>query len=148
MASTVYTSGLAKCNGMATAANFLTDTWKSYLVISTYVPNVDHDFFSDVTEIGAVSGYTPGYNSVSHPTLTSKTIAVDDTLNKITYDAADVSFGSPATGATIGGWAIYKPVTVGTDSPVLVFVDATDTPTNGAALTGVFDVLGMLTIQN
>lgn len=148
MASTAYTSGLAKCNGMAPAASFLADTWKSYLVISTYVPNVDHDFFSDVTEIGAVAGYTPGYNSVSHPTLASKTIAVDDTLNKVTYDAADVSFGSPGVGATIGGWAIYKPITVAADSPVLVFIDTADTPTNGAALTGVFDALGILTLQN
>lgn len=140
MASNFYTSGLMKLfAGTTGAVNFLSDTIKAYLVISTYTPNVDHDFFNDVTEIGSVSGYTPGYNSSSHPTLASKTISLDDTNNKFVLDAADPVFGSPGAGATVGGWATYAPKTSGADSPVISFTDCTDTPTNGAQLTGQFD---------
>lgn len=140
MASNWFTSGLMKFfAGVTGAVNFLSDTIKAYLVATSYTPNVDHDFFNDVTEIGAVTGYTPGYNSGSHPTLASKTISADDTNNKIVFDAADPVFGSPGVGETVKGWATYTPKTSGADSPVHSFTDCPDTPTNGAQLTGQFD---------
>jgi hypothetical protein len=148
MASNVFTSGLAKVCGMATAIAYLADTLKAYLVDTTYVPNVDHDFMADVAEIGAVASYTPGWDSASHPTLASKTIATDDTNNRVVFDCADLSFGSPGTGETIMGWCVYKPITNAAASPVIVFSDlAADVPTNGAALTGVIDSTGLFYLQ-
>lgn len=141
MASILFTAAIAKMLGLAPAINFLADTLKWYLVDVTYVPNPDHDWFSNVTEIGAVTGYTPGVDSGSHPVAASKVITVDDTLNKVWLDAADPSFGSPGVGATVTGFALYKFITAAGDSPVIAFIETPDTPTNGAALTGVLDAV-------
>ncbi len=129
-----FTSGLRKCLDGTIA--FLTDTIKAYLVASTYTPNVDDDFVSGVTEIGSVSGYTPGFGGAGRKTLASKTITDDDTNNRIIFTAASISYGALGTGATIGGQALCKEVTSDAASPVISFNGlAADVPTNGASVT-------------
>lgn len=129
-----YTSGVRKMLDGTVA--FLTDTIKAYLVASSYTPDVDHDFVSSVTEIGSVSGYTPGFGGAGRKTLASKTIAEDDTNNRVAFTAASVSYSTLGTGVTIGGQALCKEVTNDAASPVLSFNGlAADVPTNGAAVT-------------
>lgn len=129
-----FQSGLRKL--LDGTIDFLVDTIKAYLVASSYTPNKDHDFISDVTEIGAVSGYVPGFGGAGRQTLASKTITEDDTNDRVVMSAASISYGALGTGVTIGGQALAKEVTADTSSPVICFNGiAADVPTNGAAIT-------------
>jgi hypothetical protein len=136
MASNWYSSGVAKMSGMSPAIAFLSDTIQVALAPSGYTPDVDHDFLADITEIGAVTNYTPGAGSSSHPTLASKTITVDDGANKVVFDAADPAFGALGSGATIEWMVIYKFITNAAASPLIACLDVPTTPTNGASITG------------
>jgi hypothetical protein len=134
MASTVYQSGLGKV--IDRTIDYIADTIKCYLVAATYTADPDHDFVSDVTEIGNVTGYTGGFGGAGRQTLGSKTITIDDTNNRIRLTAADASFGALGTGVTIRGYAFTKETTNDAASRVLSFRQlASDTPTNGSSVT-------------
>ncbi len=129
-----FQSGLRKCLDGTIA--FLTDTIKSFLVASSYTPNKDHDFVSNVTEIASVTNYTNGFGGSGRKTLASKTITEDDTNDRVVFSAASISYGALATGVTIGGQGLCKEVTSDAASPVICFNGlAADVPTNGASIT-------------
>lgn len=138
--SVVYTSGLAKLLGMATAMVYLTDTIKVALTkggaTTPYVEDQDHDFMGDVTEMPNVSGYTGGFGGGGRQTLGSKTIAADDTNNRVRLTGADVAFGALGTGSEIRGYVFLKEVTNDAASPVIAHRKlAADVPTNGSSIT-------------
>lgn len=142
----VYQNGLMKC--MDGTIVLLTDTIKIVLVKSSYTPNRDHDFLSDVTEITGVSGYTGGFAGAGRKTLASKTLAITDASDLFTFDAADVAFGALGTGDTIGGGVICKEITSDAASPIIAFNGVTNTPTNGASVTFQFDAAGIFTVTS
>ena len=134
MASQVYQSGLGKI--LDRTIDYVTDTIKCYLVSNAYTSDPDHDFVSDVTEIGNVTGYTGGFGGGGRQTLASKTYTIDDTNNRVRMTAADASFGTLATGVTIRGYAFTKETTNDASSRVFAFRQlSSDTPTNGASIT-------------
>lgn len=141
-----YTSGLAKCADGTIA--LLTDTLKALLVASSYTPNRDHDFVSDLTEIAGASGYTPGFGGAGRKTLTSKTITVDDANDRWAFDAADVAYGALGAGATIGGLVVTKEVTNDAASPIVCFCGCTDTATDGNTVTFQFDAGGLFRVTS
>lgn len=110
MAVTVFNEGLDLL------ATWGSDTFRFLLLKgSGYVVNRDDNF---------VSALVPASNEVnaagySRQTAGAKTRTVDDTLNRITYDCADPSFGTIVAGNTITGMVLYKFVTVDADSPLI-----------------------------
>jgi hypothetical protein len=121
-----------------TGINLLTDTIKVMLVNTSYTPDPDHNFVSSIT--GGTSkelsgtGYVAGFAGSGRKTLSSKQVTQDDTNNIGFFDAADVTWTGINAG-TIGGIAVIKEVTSDSDSPILVFIDVTDTVTNGGDIT-------------
>lgn len=138
--SVVYQSGLAKICGMATAVSYLSDTIKVALTkggaTTPYVENKDHDFMGDVTEMPNVSGYVGGFGGAGRQTLGSKTIAADDTNDRVRFTGADVAFGALGAGESIRGYVFLKEVTNDAASPVFAHRQlASDVPTNGSTIT-------------
>lgn len=122
MADLVYTRGIPEWSA------FSTSTYRVLLLKgSGYTANVDHDFVSDLTPASnetALSGY-------SRQTLGTKTVTYDDTLNRMTYDAADPAFGTIVAGDTISAMVLYRFVTNDADSLLMGYYDLADTGTNG-----------------
>jgi hypothetical protein len=86
----------------------------------------DKDTFADV-----VSGTTNEQTTVGRKTLTGITVTVNDTLDRVEIDAADVSWTSP-TGNPVGALVVcYDPdSTTGTDADLIPVTkaDATWSP--------------------
>ena len=86
----------------------------------------DKDTFADV-----VSGTTNEQTSVGRKTLTGITVTVNDTLDRVEIDAADVTWTSP-TGNPVGALVVcYDPDgTTGTDADLIPVTkaDATWSP--------------------
>lgn len=104
-----------------------TDTIKVALVTSTYTPNQDtHDFFDDVTNEVAGTGYSAG-----GATLASKTVTADTTDNEGVFDAADVTW-STAT-ITARGAVIYKSTGTAGTSALICYLDFGSDQSSSAA---------------
>lgn len=135
MADGVYNRGLDEL------AAFTTNTYKMLLLKgSGYTFNKDHDFVADLTPASnevAGSGY-------SRQTLGSKTRTIDDTNDRITYDAADPAFGSIVAGETVSAMVLFRFVTNDADSILIGFYDLTDTPTDGNPFSVVLGTAGLL----
>lgn len=117
--------------GLDVWSTFTSDTVKALLLKTGYTPNKDHDYVDDLTPASyeiTVAGY-------SRPTLGSKTRTIDDTNDRITYDAADPSFGTLTAGETVVAMVVYKFVTNDADSILLGYYDLADTATAGLAFT-------------
>jgi TctA family transporter len=117
--------------------DFLSDTIEVIATKSTYTPNKDDtNSVYAAAEISGVSGYTGGFGGAGRKVLANKTITNDTTNDRTTYDADDPSAWTIGAGDTIGGFIIGKKGSASdaTATP-LFFLDVTDTPTNGAALT-------------
>lgn len=121
MASLTYNSFKSRILGndgtISSAINLKTDTIKIALLTSSYTPNADHDFFSDVStyEVGASGTYAAG-----GATLTT-TVSTDDTDDEGVFDATDAAW----TGASITArYAIvYKSTGVAGTSPLICLID-------------------------
>lgn len=121
MAVTAKWYGLSlKGQWNTTAGNridFLTDTIKTSLHTSTYVPDQDvHDFFDDATNEITGTGYTAG-----GVTLGSKTLTYDTASNETRLDAADASWTSSSFTARIA--VVYKSTGTASTSPLMGYVD-------------------------
>lgn len=140
MASGTYNSLGALAAGAGVA--WTSATQRILLVKSSYTYDPDHATVADVAaDELAVSGY-------SRQTLGSCTVTTEAASNRVVLDAADVSFGSLATGETLGGAVIFKRVG-GSDAstdPLIAFLDLTDTPTNSAAIGVAFNASGIARI--
>lgn len=135
MADGVYNRGLDEM------ATFTSNSFKVLLLKgSGYTFNKDHDFVADLTPASneiAGSGY-------SRQTLASKTRTIDDTNDRITYDAADPAFGSIVTGETVSAMVLYRFVTNDSDSILVAYYDLPDTPTDGNPFTVILGSSGLL----
>lgn len=105
------------------------DTIMCLLLSSSYTFDPDHDTVDNV-DANELSG--TGY---VRKTLASKTVTVDDTLDEVRYDAADVVW-TGANFGTVAGAIVYKFVTNDTDSVPLVWSELTSPSlTNGGDFT-------------
>lgn len=118
MASGIYNVWKKKqLEGGSTRIDFLNDTIKVALVTSSYTPDFDaHDFFDDITNEVAGTGYSAG-----GATLGSKTVTQDDTDNEGVFDAADTSWASSTI--TARGAVIYKDSGAAGTSPLIAYID-------------------------
>lgn len=115
---------------------------------STYVPNKDHNFLSDLSGLVEVS-----VTSYSRKSLANKAVSKDDVNDRAEFDADDVSFGALETGQVVKAVIVYQQVggddtTPGND-PFLAYIDtATGLPLtlNGGAVTMVIDTEGLIQI--
>ena len=140
MANIVYTYGLGELlNG---GIDMDTDTIKMMLVDASYTPDKDHDFVDDASanEI-SVDGY-------ARQALGSRTVTVNTTDDRAEFDAANVAFGALDTGETIAGAIIFED-RGGADSanPMILYMDLTNTPTNGSTVTVEFDAIGLFYLE-
>lgn len=105
------------------------DTYKWMLLKGTgYTPNKDHHFVADLTPASNECGQA-GY---TRQTVAGKTRTVDNTNDRITYDATtDPAFGSIAAGDNITGLVLFKFVTNDADSILIGYYALTSTPTDG-----------------
>jgi len=87
------------------------DTLKCLLTTSSYTPSATHSTLSDITNEVTDSDY-------ARQTLTS--VTVTETGGTVTFDCADISFGSSVT--ITGKYAVLYDDTA-TGDPLLVYVD-------------------------
>lgn len=100
-------------------------TFRCLLTTSSYTPNVDHDFVSDVTNELSGGGY-------ARQDVSGRAVVLDDTNDRVDHDATNVSFtiaGSPKYAV------IYRFVTVDGDSPLIAYYDL-----GSVTLTGVLTI--------
>ena len=97
--------------------DLVNDTIKVALLNNAYSPNVDHNYFSDVSanEITG-TGYTTGGK-----TLTNPSVAQDDTNDKGVFDADDVTWSNSTITARYA--VIYKDTGATTTSPLIEYID-------------------------
>jgi hypothetical protein len=128
-----------------------TATLKGMLLTSSYVPNPDHKFVSNiVANECSVSGYTGGYGGAGRKTLSSVTIAEDTTNNRCVIDAADpATWVALGAGNTLGFIAIIREFTSDAASPVLAVLEFSSTLlTNGGDVAVQFSADGMFYTQH
>lgn len=109
------------------------DTVKVMLVTATYTPNADDDFADTpaANEI-SVTGYVPGFAGAGRKTLATKVFTVDDSGDRGTFGAANLTWTALGVGATIKWAIIYKHITNDAASPLICALDlGAGTPTNG-----------------
>lgn len=131
---------------LALGATELTSATLKLALVKSSVPltDPDVDFVSGLAsgwELTAASGY-------SRATLSSKTATVDDTNNRVPFDAADINFPSITTPvSTVGGVLIIKHVTDDTDSIPLWYLEWPSAQTISGSFDVVFNSLGLVHYQ-
>ena len=140
MASFLYQAGV---DALLTSYNAETATIKAMLVTSGYTANKDHDIVNDTT---------PGSNELNGTGYTRKTlstvaVAKDDTNDRVTFDADDITWSAINAG-TAAACVIYIEVTDDTDSILLAHIDDGGFPivTSGADMTISWDSAGVFYI--
>jgi hypothetical protein len=146
MASIVYNSFKGRIFGddsiVSSAINLKTDTIKIALLTSSYTPDADHDYFSDVSayEVAASGSYSAG-----GATLT-KTLSTDDTDDEGVFDANDVSFTSASIAARYA--VVYKDTGNAATSPLICLIDFGSTYTSTAGTFSLpFNAEGILNLN-
>lgn len=126
--------------------SFSADNIDIILVKSTYTPNKDDTAaVLAAAELGAISGYVPGYGGAGRKVLGTKTVTNDTTNDRTTYDAADPTAWTLGAGETIGGALIVKRGAADdTTATLLFFLEITPAiPTNGSTVTVQFNAGGI-----
>ena len=116
MAVTAYWYAGAFIQAFDKEIDFLADSMKVMLTTSTYTPNQDtHDYKDDVTNEVTGTGYTAGGEALTTPTNTN-------TLNVVTFDAADTAWASSTITARL---AVLYDATPASDAtrPLMLWVD-------------------------
>lgn len=114
MASVVYNSAKVK---LLKGDIDLDSPCNVALVTSTYTPNIDtHDFFDDVTNEVAGSGYVAG-----GITLSSTTVILDTTGDEAEFDAADITWATSTL--TARGAVLYRNTGTPGTSPLIAYFD-------------------------
>jgi hypothetical protein len=128
MASVVYNN--AKGLLGAGSLNWTSNTIRCALVAPGYTPDIDaHVYLSSVTNELSGTGY-------SRKDLAGKSVAVDNANDRCDHKADNVTWTAiSASGATAAGVVVYKFGTVDSDSPLLAYIDITDTVMNGGDFT-------------
>ncbi len=113
-------------------------TLKAMLVTTGFVFNPDLDFVDDGTANDPAS-FEISAAGYSRQTLGSVTLNEDDTNDFSYLDCADPSFGSLASGQTVGGMVVFRYSSSGgttsdTGQDIISYYTLTATPTNGGAI--------------
>jgi len=142
MASGAYNKGVTD---MLDGTNpFLTTTLKMLLLstATAYSYNPDDDVAdaagsNDVVDAETnVSGYTRGWGGAGRKTLASKTVTEDDANNRVVLDCADITWTALGTGETLAAAVMVKEGgSDDTTTRLFLYLDFTDTPTNGGDVT-------------
>lgn len=142
MASGLYGSFILKGYDNSTKIDLSSDTIKCALADSGYTPDVDaHDFFNDITNEEAGTGYTAG-----GATLANKTWAIVGASNVVKFDADDVSWASSTI--TTRYAIIYKSTGVSSTSPLIAVIDfGSDKVSDGGTFLISFNASGIFTIS-
>lgn len=121
------------------------DTLKITLHTS-YTPNIDtHQVWADVsaTEYGTSGGYTAGGK-----TLGTLAVAQDNTNDRASWDAADVTWTSlTLSPATPGHAIIWNDTPTSPADPLICYVELGSTATNGGDYTLAFNANGILLLS-
>lgn len=90
-------------------------TFRVLLVTSSYTPNVDHDFVSDVVANEATgTGYV-------RKDVTGRSVTIDDTNDRADHDANNITWTALTSAFRYA--IVYRLVTNDADSPVLCYFD-------------------------
>jgi hypothetical protein len=110
--------------------NWPANTIRVALVTTAYTPDIDaHLYVSSITNELSGTGY-------SRKDLANKSVVVDNANDRADYKADNVTWTAiSASGATAGAAVVYKFGTVDGDSPLIAYVDITDTIMNGGDFT-------------
>lgn len=130
MASGVYNRGAELIQKQS--LNFDTSSTLNVLLVnSSYSFDKDHQDVADVSanEI-SVSGYSRQAMAAASTSITR-----DDTNDRVVFDGPDVTFTALASGQTIGGAIVFDDQGADADSPLLCFIDLTNTATDGSNIT-------------
>lgn len=132
MASGWYNSGLRDV--VDRTIDLAADTIKIILVTSSYTPDPDHDFASDLTNELSGTGYTGGFGGGGRKTIGSKAFETDTTNNRVEF-----TFGATTwTGINAGSpkYAILvKEITNDAATRLIAYLDLGTVTTNGGDLT-------------
>lgn len=146
MASAWYDSG--KYEVISGNTNLTASGIKCVLLTTSYSFDPTHHYISDVVanEI-SVTNYTGAFGGSGRKLLSAKTANEDGTSNNLAYfDAADITWTALGVGTTIGGAVIVRELTTDSNSPLIAFMDLTDTATNGGDITISWNAAGILKI--
>ena len=140
MADVIYNSFKGKI--MDGSIDLDTDTIKVALVTSSYTPDQDADeFFDDVTNEVAGTGYSAGGE-----TLANKSVTVDNTNNLSKFDADDALWTTATI--TARGGVIYKSTGTAATSPLICYIDfLADKTATAGDFKITFDSDGILTLS-
>ncbi|MEQ1494502.1 MAG: hypothetical protein ABL912_01910 [Novosphingobium sp.] len=123
MASGVYnrgakiiTDGTVDWDGATTAGVLL--------VTSSYTPNKDHNVVTDLTNELSGSGYV-------RKTSASRTLTENDTLDRVEYDLADITWNALGAAAGTPKYAIiyYEGASTDGTRELIAFIDLGSAPT-------------------
>jgi hypothetical protein len=132
MASGWYTSGLADVT--AGTISLVSDTIKVLLVTSSYTPDKDHDFASDLTNELSGTGYVTGFAGAGRKTLAGKAWSTDTGNDRIEFTFSAVTW--TAINAGNPKYAIIlKEITNDAASRLIAYLDLGTVVTNGGDLT-------------
>lgn len=136
--ATAYpTLGLHMAKG---EVNLDTATCKVTLHASTYTPNKDHSYFSDVTNEVTGTGYTAG-----GVTLTGKVLAYDASTDRTYLDFADPSWAALTATYRYAVWRVDTGSSA--TSPLICWTDfGVDQVATGSTETLAIDPTGLLRI--
>lgn len=119
--------------------DFDTASLKAMLVGSGYTPNYDtHEFRSDVTSEVSGTGYTSGGIS-----LTSESITLDTTNDRLKVDADDANFGT-LTVSGITGLVVYVDTGSSATDQLVSFHSFSSQSPSGVNFTYAFHADGIL----
>lgn len=143
MASRVYNQGILKIlNG---SIDYLTDTVNALIVNQAYTFDKAHDFVDDVVSNEVANSTGTGYE---RKTLSNKSVTLDNTNNRVVFDADNLSYTAVSTTQQLGGLVIYKEGASDGARALIAFIDFNDLPTNGSDINVNFDVNGVFRITN
>lgn len=139
MASSLYANFLLK-GFDGSDIDLANDTIKVALADSGYTPNTQtHDFFDDVTNEEAGTGYTAGGATLANKTWTVSSATV------VKFDADDTSWASSTI--TTRYAIIYKSTGVSSTSPLIAVVDfSTDRTSDGGTFLITWNSSGIFTL--
>lgn len=110
-------------------------------MLSSYSYNPDSDNMSDISASEAAGA--------TRATLANDAWAVDDTNNRVYYDADNITFSAVTTGQTVAGVAIHYASGVDGTSTLICYNEFTGTiATNGGDITVTFSADGILRLQD
>lgn len=112
--------------------NWTTDSIQGLLVDrSSWTPNRDDDFVTNILVAGAVEVSAGGY---ARADLTTPTVGLDDPGDRSSWDADPLDFGTVAAADPYDTLVLYRLVNNDTDSWLMAAWDLEAQTTNGTAI--------------